>query len=532
MRIKTQDELLNLNIRKQIIEEIEGSENKARKAKAYKSALCYKDQTNYFVLEELERQFDKTTVYEMSYALSNISFVRKIVDKLARVVNQGAKRTVFTEQDKIDIESTDKVETLEKELCVDSKLKSINQILKLQRNTALYVKPCPQEDESYKLVLQPLQPYLYDVVEDYYDRTKPMCFILSDYEYQPTQYTSQDAAREGRTFQLSARPALGDQKDQIIADSPNDEELAQEKHYIFWSDKFHFTCNKQGEIISEDYENPIQKCPVIPFAIGQENSFWAIGGQDLIDTSVKLNAQLTNITHIGVMQGYGIFYMKGKDLPSNVILGPNKGIMMRYESEDPVPDIGFASANPQLASLMAMVEMQVALLLTTNNLSTSGVSTTLGQASTFPSAIAMTLDKAESMEDVKDQQQLFLDNEPVLWDVINSWNNYYASIGKLDESLQNLQLPENFELVVKYTHAQTIQTEAEKLNNIKLRKELGLNTDEELLKIDQPDLSDEQAKEKLLQINKLKQDKMKLAAEMVTNNEDDKDEPDSEEIDI
>jgi hypothetical protein len=145
----------------------------------------------------------------------------------------------------------------------------------------------------------------------------------------------------------------------------------------------------------------------------------------------------------------------------------------------------------------------------------------------------MTLDKAESQEDVKDQQQIFLDKEPELWNIINSWNNYYASQALLDDELQNLQLPENFKMVVKYNHVQTIQTEQEKLTNIKLRKELMLNTDEELLKIDQPDLTDEQAKAKLQDIMKSKQAKMKIASEMVVvKDENNQDESDDEETDI
>ena len=56
--------------------------------------------------------------------------------------------------------------------------------------------------------------------------------------------------------------------------------------------------------------------------------------------------------------------------------------------------------------------MYIALYLTTNNLSTSGVSTQLSGGNTLPSGVALILDKAESLEDVQDQRQVFIDKEP------------------------------------------------------------------------------------------------------------------------
>lgn len=511
MRIKNQDEILDIGVRKKIIEEIECSENSDRKSESFKRHMVYKDKTDYWVLDLLERQFDKQTVYEMSYAISNISLVRKIVDKLARVYSSGVTRAVVINNQPAT-EYTDNIQKIERILNVNSKQKTLNRYLKLHRNAACYIKPCPDENGDYSILLQPLAPHLYDVVEDYYDRTKPMVYVISHYEPKSISYGKDDGSRENRSGLSSLKPKLGNKKDEVIADSPEDSGKKEKKEYIWWSDKYHFTTDETGNIVSESTENPIGIKPFVNYSIDQDNAFWAQGGDDLVSAGIKINAQISHINFIGTLQGYGQFYYRGKTPPQNMAVGPNKGIVLQYEEGDPVPEIGFTSANPQLADLMAITEMQIAMCLTTNNLTTSGVSTSLGQGTTFPSGISLLIDKSESVEDVKDQEQAFIDAEPVMWDVINKWLLLYGSEGSLQEDLIGLSMPEGSEVVVNFNHPQVITTEAEKLANIKLRKELGLNTDAELIKFDQPNLTDEEAEEKLEKILEAKKMKLKSMA--------------------
>jgi len=500
MRIKSQAEILDIGIRKKIIEEINGQENQDRKAKSFKRHMIYKDQTEYWVLEMLERQFDQNTVREMQYAISNISIAKKIVDKLARVYAGGVTRYAVNEAGEKDDLATANIETLEYELKINQKQKTLNRYLKLHYNAAMYIKPCPDENGIWEIVPTVLAPHLYDVVEDYYDRTKGLVFVLSAYQPKTVQYSSQDVSKEGRSFDSQIRPAIGSGTDEIIADSPSDSDI-DKKTYIWWSDDYHFTTDETGHIISETTDNPIGECPVIPYAKDQDNNFWAIGGDDLEAAAVRLNAQISHINYIGALQGYGVFYYRGKKSPTNLVVGTNKGIKLEYEEGEPIPEIGFASANPQLNSLMQMVEMQLAMLLTTNNLSTSGVSTQLGSNQSFASGVSMLLDKADSMEDVSDQQQIFLDNEPEMWEVINKWLQLYESEGVLDDSLVGLSIPDNLEVVVQFTQPQVIISEQEKLANIEKRKTLGINTQVDLIMIDQPNLSEDEAKAKLDEIN-------------------------------
>lgn len=498
MRIKNEQDILKLEVRKTIIDEIKGSENQARKHEAYKRYLCYKDKTKDFVNEQLMRQFEESTVEEMQYCVSNISFVRKIIDKLARVYNNGVKREIVGDEP-----ASENLHTLEKELDFDSAVRLANKFLKLQKNLAFYVKPCPVSmpdgSQKYTIKLDAMNPYLYDVVEDYYDRTKPMAYILSDFDYAPTLYTTKDPAYAGRAgSEIKGVNPQTNRQDDTIADDPDDAKL---KAFIWWTPSYHFTTDATGEIISgPEIANPIGELPFENFALDQDGQFWARGGADLIDGAILLNSILTHNQHVAVTQGYGQFYMRGKNLPRNIKIGPSKAILMEYQEGEPAPDLGFATASPQIDALRGLVESYIALLLTTNNLSTSAVSSSLNGQAAAPSGIAMVIDKAESMEDVNDQRQIFIDNEPSIWRKINKWLAVYGD--SLVDGLRGVSLPETFEqdFVLIFNEAPVILSEAEKLANLKARKELGIDSMIDLIMKDNPSFTVEQAEEKLKKI--------------------------------
>lgn len=503
MRIKFENEILNQQTRMMLIQEIEGQENRSRKAEAYKRYQCYKDKTNDYVIDLLLRQFDTATVYEMRYAISNVSLVRKIIDKLSRVYAHGAERKLDSE------ENTKKLQDLAKKLCVQTEMKKANRFLKLQKNLALYVKPCPEYTkegtvEKWGIKLESLNPFHYDVVEDYHDRTKPMVFVLSNYVPEIIGGTLLDSGARisGLTNTVSVNAPLANNKDEKIADTPKDQGQGEMKTYVFWSKNYHFTCDQHGNILQDtenpQNENPFGVCPVINLAIDQDGSFWAEGGRDLIDGAILLNSLISHIVHVGVVQGYGQFYMTGENLPTSVKVGPNKVIRAEYKKDEQAkPEFGFLNANPELDSLRGLVEMYLALLLTSNNLSTSGVATQLSGGANIASGIALVIDKAESLEDVQDQRQLFIDKEPEIFHVINSILRVYGS--QMDDEMKGLQLPDNFKesFNIKFIDQQTIMSEKEKLDNMKLRKELGIDSMISLLMKDDPSLTHELAEEKL-----------------------------------
>lgn len=500
MKIKYENEILDQKVRVSLIQEIEGSENLRRKDESYRRYLCYKDQTIYYVIQNLVKQFDEHTVREMRYSIANISIVRKVVDKLSRVYSSGVKREITKNQD-----ATKAVQKLEKLLDLNSKMKTANRYLKLQRNMALYLKPCPVyspdgSEEKWTLVPEILQPHNYDVVEDCYNKTRPLCFILSDYRPRIVDYSSIDPGVRPQNTTVLPK---GDGIDQKIADTPEDQGRGLEKHYIFWSKGYHFTCNEKGEIVPDagnpENINPFGTNMIIDYGIDRDNSFWAQGGNDLIDGAILINGMISHNNNVGVVQGYGQMYMSGTNLPKSVKVGPTHVIQLEYNKDEQAePKIGFLSANPQLADLRGLVEAYVALLLTTNNLSTSGVSAQLAGGKDFASGISLVIDKAESLEDVSDQQQIFIDKEPCIFEAVKAFLDKYRE--SLVDELREISLPEKLKevLTIMFQDPEPIQSESEKLTNYKTRLEIGLDTLITVLMREQPGLTEEQAKSKLM----------------------------------
>jgi len=502
MRIKSEDEIKDQGFRAGVIKEIEGTENKRRRNEMFKRYEVLKDQTDLYVRSLLRQQFDLTTIEQMQFASTNISVTRKIVSKKARVYNNGVKRTLPKKGD------TKKLEELTDVLDINEAMKKTNRYLETFKNTLVYIEPIQrmeEDKEKWDVRVRPMPPHLYDVIPDPHDLEKPLVVILSDFAPDRGSLFSISPANEGRTIntRTAVKPVVGDKKDQVIADDPRDADLTKGKEYIWWSPSFNFKTDEKGNIISEtDGTNPIKKLPFVNFAEDQDGEFWALGGDDITDGGIKINALLTHINFISILQGYGQFVATGKNLPKHFKIGPANALLLEYDPEagQPAPTANYINANAPVGELLQTVEAYVALLLTTNNLSTSGFASNLQGGSAFPSGIAIMIDKSESIEDVQDDQQIFMDGEPMIWKCIVEWLEFFGGQEALIENLQKLVTPSTTDVMLKFAAPQPIISELDKLAAIEKRKELGINTMVELLMLDDPSLNEKDAEEKLLKI--------------------------------
>lgn len=506
IHIHNENEILDGGKRKKLIEQFDQTGNQLRKHEAFKGYECLKDKTSHYVMQLLLSQFDLETVFEMQYAISNISILRKVIDKLAKVYGNGVKRTLPNEAD------TKAIEDLVKFLKFDPSMRKSNRYYRTFKNTLVYLRPLKVKDK-YTLKVDVLPPFSYDAVENPDNPEEPIAIVISDYI--PTRQTlyALDAATAGRQsgqvkqVRESSAPGLK------LENSGEDT-----REFIWWTEHYHFTTNAKGAIINKSLngetvepgiDNPILEMPFVNICGEQDGCFFAEGGSDLIDAGVKINTALTNVKHIGISQGHGQLFMTGKNLPKSIKVGPNHCIQLEHETEDPVPTIGYLNANPQINELKELVIMEVALMLTTNNLSTAAVSTNLEAGRNFGSGVALIIDKAESIEDVTDQQTIFLEKEPFIWAKLSKWYEVYKSRGLLIEELAALPMPTDFtELQLTFPNVEPITSEKDELDAIKQRKDLSLNTDVELIMRDNPGMTEEQAQEKL---DKIKEEKMQKA---------------------
>lgn len=535
-KIKSEAEILNPVICKQVIGEIvEGWENKQRRFKELRKHEIYRDKNSKWVMQALVGEgYQDTTLFQMQNRAANISIAKKITNKLAQAYVGGVDRTVDTASDQ------ESIDAMERELDVTTMFLKSDRYRQLFKNMLVGVLPVISRRESllnknkYDLVVRALAPWQYDVIEDPNDPTKPMVIILSDFveQHQMLDDNYYDALRGSQGRRPTTNRSLKDHSDRVdqkIADSRTDKGTSdKERRFIWWSDNYHFTTDEGGTVIRKPFEqaktmdkqvkNPIGVMPWVNVTGDQDGFFWAYGGEDIIEGSILINKQMTDINYVTFVQGWGQLVISGKDLPKKIIGGPDRALVFDLKPEDPNPNVFYASSNPPIDAWLETVRVTLAMLLSTNDLSPRNISAKL-DVNNAASGIAMLIEQSESTADIQVVQNLYRDKEPLFWDVLKRWHGLYHKTDQLVENLQEIKPFQDSNVKLKFHHVKPMISEKEQLENLKMRKDLSINTMVELLQIDNPDLSAEEAKEKAVEIMAEKKDRQALITASMFNNQ-------------
>lgn len=485
MRQFNEEDILDETFRGKIIKEIQGPENQQRKADSFKRWEIYKDRVKKYILEKLQQELDPETLIEVESRTSTINVFKKVVNKKSRIYKVSPNRKVI--QEKGDDEQLQKLINC---LNLDSEMKKVNRYTVAFKNCLVYVKPILDKDGyRYKIVV--LAPHEFDVIEDPQDKTVPRVIILSEYDSDITYSNESASDRTGKGLRTNFRD--GDNKDQVIADSPSDGDKTQ---FIWWSDNYHFTTNEAGMIEGEkqDIDNPIKRLPFVSFADCQDNDFWAVGGEDLIDGAMLVGMLLTDLYFIAKVQGMGLFYYFGKGAPKNFKVGPNKALTAEVAEGDPTPQVGFASANPPLDQHMAMIEQFLALLLTTNDLAVNAIAGQLN-AATATSGIHEIIQNSEPVNALEDEQEQYKDKEPEILEIAARWQNVYLNTKEgLTPKFKDIgKMPDETSYVLSFPSPKPMLSEKEQaeIDNLKIAQ--GIKNKIDLMLDENPDLDRDQA---------------------------------------
>lgn len=500
MRLTSENQILNQEFRTQVQKEIESKENLQRKKEMKRRYEVYNDLVRKHVIARLESEMDGSTVSEMVHRAANISICKKIIDKKARVYKNGVVRKAA--DDLLD----EQLVEMESCLKLNNEMKKVNRYMELFRNVTVQVLPVIDEATGkYKIKLNTLAPHYYDVIEDAHDPTQARVYILSyfrDNNNTVGTLIEGDGRGSGSTHSENSFRA-GNASNEIIADAPNDFGFSK-REYIWWSDNYHFTTDESGNIISdkspEDLMNPVGVKPFVDFHKEQDGQYWSMGGEDLIEGSILINLLLTDLYFIAKVQGMGLFYAFGKGIPKTLTIGPNKAIVIDMQEGDPTPQIGFASSSPPIDSHMKMIEQYTALLLSTNNLEPSSISGNLS-ATNAASGIQELIQKSELTNEIEDDQELYRDNEPELMRLVATWMNLFASKKLLHPKYADVGLINpSLDYTIKFPPVQAYMSEKDKLDMLQLRYQLGLDSMIDILMLDNPDFSRDEAEEKLMRV--------------------------------
>lgn len=492
MKIFQEDEILDPAFRKKIVKEIEGPENISRKDESYKRYEILKDRIKKYILNQLREEVDGQTVLEMQSRVSMINLFKKVVNKKARVYKTKPRR-------KAEENIQENLDLLSEVLNIDTIMKKTNRYVEAFYNAEVAVLPYQDADTGlffYKPKV--MAPHMYDVITDSQDETRPRGYILSSFDNVLPTYDEDAGQRHTGGLQSSFRD--GDNQKQQIADSEADNDQPQKK-YVWWGKNYHFTFLGNGQIVREDSPedllNPINELPIVSFSKDKDDSYWALGGEDLVDGSVLINTLLTDLYFNAKMQGSGLFYFFGKGVPKTMKVGPNQAVTMDVEEGEPTPTIGFASPNPALQEQMDSIEQFVAFLLTTNDL---GVNTVQGSlsATNSKSGVHELIQNSEPMNAVEDDQQQFQDKEWRVIDIARKWHNLYLDKNALEKNLTEMGQIEELDYMLSFGAIQPFITDKENLENIEKRLDLGLFDLVDAYLADNPDSTREEAEKIIL----------------------------------
>lgn len=402
--------------------------NRDRKANAAKRLDYYHDFQADYIREQLARHFAKPENMTPCF----VNLVRKIINQLAMVYVQDARRTVDggTQRDQ------DIFQEIIRACSLGVKMKLANRYAKLLG--VVMVRPVWRNNA---LDLDVICPDVLDV-------------------------TCGETPEDILSVMVTHYPDSG-RKDEVT--------------YGHWTPEAFKRLDYRGNVIHEE-SNPYG---VIPFcAVWNRiptDTFWTPGGEDLVVIQEAFNEKLTDLLYILRMQGFGVGYVKGM-----------KG---ELSSVDPgtffnLPDggeLGFAKTNAPVNDALVALEFLLKQAAVSNGLPASSLTTD----PTDESGVARIAGNRELEEMRRDDVDLFRGYERRLFRLVRKvWNHHTPA----------RQLSEKAELVVDFYDPKPSVDPDKQASVWDSLLAMGVISPVDIIMERNPDLSREEAKARLVEI--------------------------------
>ncbi len=288
----------------------------------------------------------------------------------------------------------------------------------------------------------------------------------------------------------------GDILDVIVGDTPEQLEQvlithysqsgeAKDTSYSLWSDDEYRKLDYNGNTL-ESAVNPYTVIPMVPvwdqYPVG--TSFWQAGGDDLINIQTAVNEKLTDLLLVIRQQGFGQAVLKGvPDQGSKMQVGPGTTI----EIPDPAGDFFYAKTNAPIQSILNTIDFMVKQLAVSNGLPASSLSV----KPTQESGLARISGNRELEELRRDQISLFNTYEKRLFTMFRVVWNYHNPTRQITDTAR---------LKVDFFDPKPTLSPDKEVEKWVKELEIGTISRIDILMIKNPDLSREDAMQKLEEI--------------------------------
>lgn len=494
-------DLNDVNVIQTILTEIEKSEEREKKTDAFDAWQIYSGNQRTYVEAELKRTRPKSW---RTYTVSNISIAKMVTDKLSRS---------YMKQPKRDIEKGLKNERLEEiyeEGNAKIQLPFADKIFNLHKGMLFWVNWRDQE-EKYQFMA--LQGHEYTVIRN--KDTGELDAVILNYG----------------NLDITANAQTGDGVDDLIAESQADSS-AQSKVYAMWS-RDNFVVIKvenitiktaSGEEIKKSItyidipDNPlnINFIGIIPFVY--------VTKEPVIDNPTKNPLAMQSVTYNALnsegltaanIQGTGqmvISYPEKYEAKfKNLTTGLTTAIKLPQSNnpDDRATTVQYISPSPDLTGQRDYYTTYLKQILAEHGITSSqGID---GSAESFSSGLERMIANADVQSSIEQNQDLYVDMEKRMFEIITAWELF---IGK------NTYGPDDG-IDIVFPKPKLMVSDDEILNKIDKMLRLGVIEEWEKFIIIDPNLSEEDAREKLAIIDAAKAEKIKKMIPMFESQDDD-----------
>lgn len=473
-----------------IIDEIETSQNTARKKQAYISYECQEGRQKEHVFNRVKELYPDTY---MKFRIGDVAIVDKVITKKGKAYKTTPLRLL-----KDPKESQFLSETYER-FKFGLAFKEADRIFNLHKYVCLWLSYINPRDGETKgnYNLQALAPYEYDLIRD--EQGKPVVFILS---YGDTDITGG-----------------ADGIEQTITEDQRDTS-AETKKYSFWTKDYFVRVvvrtKKVGgkkellNIVIKD--NQIDRLP-IAFLSKSTAVDYPIPSA-LASRSIDWNVEMSDLKTAAATQGHGQLVIKHPETmkQKKMHMGMHTAINLpqsKKESDKPT-EADYISASPDLNGQLGILQFSLTQILDDEGI-------------TAKSAIKGGVDEAASGFDrilkEADVQDLIEDNQSLYSDSIEQ--DVYLCLKGFEIALNSSTLRTD-KLQVTFEKPKVLITDKETLENIDKREELGTLLDYEKHIIINPNLSIKEAQQREADIQLQKGVKAAKVQSILGDKEEDK----------
>lgn len=495
--------VLDISVRKSIIDEILSRENMERKEESRRRFDVFKKRQAQQILEKLVKEFSQKTVSQMR-TITSINLVPRIVGEEASIYKNEPERTFTLEGGKeLSENEQSQIDNLYKFGKVNVKNKKSNKYFKLQNQCSIQVIPRDGVIDS-----RVLQPHHFDVVPDDIDPEKAYAYILSAYDRSQLEVSGYKS--------LSNENKWSDTINQKIADT--DDYRKNLMRFVWWTAEYNFITDGYGKFVDafgNKYEqvnmstdvNPIGELPFIDIASDKDFEFWDRAGNDTVDFALDFGVLLSDTADINRMQGHSQAIIYSEAPPESMQIGPHKVL---HIPQDPNKEIQarfeFANPNADMQASLELLETYLRLFLSSKGLDPKTISGKI-DSSRFASGVDRLLAMIEKFEASQDDIDLYRWVEQKQFKLMVKWSNLFQSVTSpngrvqpLREELRLATLPEDIVLTTVFKKPEVVQTKSEKEDSAIKQLDAGLMSRSEAIS-DIRGITQDEAKEKVKEID-------------------------------